>query len=138
MKPEKITLAAAFIAAFLLLGVILACPARGEEPFRGPVPVVIHLDHPLNAALSVQVRFDGKTVFSGLVGPVKRMPPIAWSGVVQVGEGPHEITFVDLTRKIVEKRRFLGGEAGSILIKTKKDVLEKRHIVICRDRVPIK
>jgi len=99
--------------------------------------IYFYIDHSIKEPLLLEITLDGKTIFEGTAIPPKIMPPIAYHKILILG-GKHTIQFHDKTREIKEKETFSGSKIRTILIRTRKDVLRNRHIIIDSERIPIK
>jgi hypothetical protein len=99
--------------------------------------ISFYLEHSLKKTLSLEVTLDDKVIFEGNANPTRMMPPIIYDRILILG-GKHTIQFYDKTRGIKEKETFSGSNVRTILIRTKKDILQDRHIIIDSKRIPIK
>lgn len=99
--------------------------------------VFLYIEHSIKEPLLLEVALDKKIIFEGTANPVEIMPPILYDRILILG-GKHTIKFRDKTRGIEEIETFSGSKIRTILIRTRKDVLRNRHIIIDLERIPIK
>lgn len=98
----------------------------------------MHIDHAIKETLEIKVILDSSVIFNKLVDSIKKMPPIVYSQTFKIDKNIHTIEFIDITRNIQEKKSFTPEEVKTIIIKTRKDVLDNCHIVLCKENTPIK
>ncbi len=85
------------------------------------------------------VVLDGQVLLhKGVVKPLDRRPAMVDSRELKISTGTHIVTFWDKTRGICEHRLFKGDEIKTLLVRTRQDALEKRHIVASKEKLPIK
>lgn len=98
----------------------------------------LHIDHAIKESLEIKVTLDSNVIFNKLIDSINKMPPIVYSQTFKIDKKIHTIEFIDMTRNIQEKKLFTSEEVKTIIIKTRKDVLDNCHIVLCKENTPIK
>lgn len=122
------------VITFLILMFALVqrgCPAKTHG-------VQLYVDHQVKRTLSLEIKIDGKAVYSGTAKVINRKPPIFVSKELKLKPGRHVVEFIDKTRVIHERRAFYPEKIKTILVRTRKDAIKKRHIILSADRMPIK
>jgi hypothetical protein len=121
-------------AIFILALAFVSCSKSAFEKSK----VRVFVDHPIKETVSMEISLDGKSIFKEETKPTGRMPPIIFDMTFELGGGEHLIEYSDTTRKIFEKRPFRAKDVKVIIIRTGKDPLQNRYIVLEKEEIPVK